>query len=102
MVEIASKLPVYNELTYHSDQKSEVMSFLIHLVPYLKNESCKLEPPSYNNIADIAYSVSAASDDLAFCSLFTHFGTKENVYTEYTIFKPNRTGTLNKNVLFNF
>jgi hypothetical protein len=79
MVDIASKLPEYNELTYLSDQKSEVSTFFIHLVMYLKTESVKLEPTSLRNIADIAYKVTAASDDQNFSALFNYFGTKENV-----------------------
>jgi hypothetical protein len=81
MSDIASKLPPYNELTYHTDQKSKVDAFTTFLMLYLRSESCKPEPVSFKNIADIAYSVTAASSDLGFCSLFNHFGIKENVHT---------------------
>lgn len=83
MVEIASKLPLYNELTYQTDQKSEVTAFMAHLMQYLRNESCKTELHLCDNIADIASSVTAASSDPTFCSLFNHFGTKENVHAGY-------------------
>ena len=83
MSDIASKLPLYNELTYQTDQKSEVTAFSMYLMQYLRTESCKSDPASFKNIADIAYSVTAASSDLTFCSLFNHFGTKENVHTGY-------------------
>lgn len=80
MVDIASKLPLYNELTYDTDQKGLVTAFMTHLMQYLKNESCKQEPPSFNYIADIAYSVTAASTNNTFCSLYNHFGTNGSVH----------------------
>ncbi|XP_065350583.1 protein MMS22-like [Cloeon dipterum] len=80
MQEISSKLQFYEEIMFTVKKKEAVTSFIQYLIPFLKEESIKISPNSYNAVADIAFAVSAAADNTSFMELFRHFATNEAVY----------------------
>jgi len=81
--DIASQLQIYDELLHQGQQKEDLSLFLTYVVPYLKEESVKLEPPAFRTIADVAYIVTTAADNPNFVSLFKHFGLSEKVNIRY-------------------
>ncbi|XP_059478848.1 protein MMS22-like [Neocloeon triangulifer] len=80
MVDVASKLPCYEEMDSTAERRKAVASFVEFLAPYLKQESTKVTPSAVNQTADIAFAISAAAENSKFLEMLRHFGLNETVH----------------------